>query len=120
MNIELFRNYCLSLTGVTEGFPFGENTLVFKVKGKMFATAGVDFFRRFNVKCDPEMALELREEWQAVKPGYHMNKKHWNTVEMDNSIPDDILYQWIKNSYDLVLAGLPRKEQEDLRNKASG
>lgn len=114
MNIESFRNYCLAMKGVTESFPFDESTLVFKVKNKMFAATDVDYFQSFNVKCDPEKAIELREAWPAVKPGYHMNKRHWNTIEIDNSIPDDILFEWIKHSYELVLAKLPQKEKQDL------
>ncbi|MEX0780516.1 MAG: MmcQ/YjbR family DNA-binding protein [Balneolales bacterium] len=114
MDIETYRNYCLSLKGVTESFPFDENTLVFKVKEKMFSATDVDRFRSINLKCDPERAIELREKWPAVTPGYHMNKRHWNTIEMDDTIPDSLLYQLIKDSYDLVIAGLPRKEQQDL------
>ncbi|MBL7698606.1 MAG: MmcQ/YjbR family DNA-binding protein [Chitinophagaceae bacterium] len=103
MNIEEFRNFCLSFDDVTEEFPFGENTLVYKVKGKMFALTGIETFESINLKCDPEEAIELRERYDAVKPGYHMNKAHWNTVRMDNSISDTLLKKWIRDSYDLVL-----------------
>ncbi|MCB2221256.1 MAG: MmcQ/YjbR family DNA-binding protein [Bacteroidetes bacterium] len=113
MNIELFREYCLSLKGVTESFPFGEDTLVFKVMGKMFALNGLGESFRINLKCDPEWALELRERYPAVLPGYHMNKKHWNTVIVDGSISDEKLYTWIDHSYDLIVKSLPQK----LKNK---
>lgn len=103
MNIEEFRNFCLSFDDVTEEFPFGENTLVYKVKGKIFAITGIETFESINLKCDPEEAIELRERYDAVKPGYHMNKAHWNTVVMDNSISDSLLKKWISDSYSLVL-----------------
>jgi predicted DNA-binding protein (MmcQ/YjbR family) len=112
MNIEQFRNYCLSLPATEETFPFDEVTLVFKVAGKMFALADVDLFTSINLKCDPELAVELRERYPAVQPGYHMSKVHWNTVEMDGSIPDALLKEWIKNSYDLVVASMTRKHRE--------
>ena len=114
MNIEEFRDYCLSLKGVTEDFPFDDQTLVFKVKGKMFALADIDYFESINIKCDPEETFELRERYTAVLPGYHMNKKHWNTVKMDGSLPDSLVCEWIKKSYDLVVSGLPKKDQHDL------
>lgn len=114
MHIESFRNFCLSLPAVTEEFPFGINTIVFKVKGKMFALADVELFESINLKCDPEEAIELRERYPGVLPGYHMNKKHWNTVMMDNSISDRLITEWIKKSYDLVVASLPKKDREML------
>ncbi len=114
MNIEEFRNYCLAKAGVTEEFPFGENTLVYKVMGKMFTLADVDLFESANLKCLPEKAVELREKYPGVTPGYHMNKKHWNTVMMDGSIPDKLIYEWIDESYRLVATGLPKKVQEEL------
>ena len=109
MDLELFRNYCLSLKGVTEEMPFGDATLVYKVEGKMFALTGIDMFTSVNLKCDPEEAIELRERYHAVQPGYHMNKQHWNTILIDHSIPDQQLFLWTKNSYDLVVAKLPKK-----------
>lgn len=115
MNIEQFRDYCLSLKSVTESFPFGENTLVFKVKGKMFALTDIDLFTSVNLKCEPETAIELRERYAAVKPGYHMNKTHWNTVEMDNTIPDNLVREWISHSYQLVVASLPKKDRVGLQ-----
>jgi predicted DNA-binding protein (MmcQ/YjbR family) len=114
MNIETFREYCLSRKGVTEEFPFDQETLVFKVLGKIFALTDVDLFESINLKCDPERVPELRERFPAVQPGYHMNKKHWNTIVMDGSIPDSLLREWIDHSYDLVVAGLPRKLREQL------
>jgi predicted DNA-binding protein (MmcQ/YjbR family) len=111
MNIEELRNYCLSKKAVTESFPFDENTLVFKVAGKMFLlTDLVDAFS-MNVKCDPEYAVELRERYSSVLPGYHMNKKYWNTVMIEGSVDDKILKSWIDDSYDLVLSGLSMKER---------
>ena len=116
MHIEAFREYCLSLPGTTEDFPFGEETLVFKVEGKIFALTHVDFFESINLKCEPEKAVELRERYPAVQPGYHMNKKHWNTVLTDGSISDALLVEWIKDSYYLVVASLPKKLRENLGN----
>ncbi len=114
MNIEEFRDFCLSLKGTTEDFPFDEQALVFKVMGKMFALTDVDTFESINLKCDPEKALELREHYPGVLPGYHMNKKHWNTVLTDGEIPDPLLKQWTRDSYDLVVAGLPKKLRNQL------
>jgi predicted DNA-binding protein (MmcQ/YjbR family) len=102
MNVEILREYCISKAHATEGFPFGENTLVFKVKGRIFALANLDGDLSVNLKCDPLLALELREKYSAVTPGYHMNKKHWNTVILDGSIPDKEILDWIDHSYDLV------------------
>ncbi|MCC5929936.1 MAG: MmcQ/YjbR family DNA-binding protein [Cyclobacteriaceae bacterium] len=111
MNIEDFRLYCLSKKGVTEELPFDDNTLVFKVMGKIFAIADIEDFESFNVKCDPKIAVELREKHLEVTPGYHMNKKHWNTVNTHGSIPDALLQQWIDHSYDLVVAKLSHKDR---------
>jgi predicted DNA-binding protein (MmcQ/YjbR family) len=103
MNIETLREYCLSKPAVEETLPFGPDTLVFKVNGKIFLLTGLDEpVLSFNVKCDPELALELRASYPAVQPGYHMNKKHWNTVIVDGSIPVKFLKEWIDHSYDLV------------------
>jgi predicted DNA-binding protein (MmcQ/YjbR family) len=108
MNIEEFREYCLIKKGVTESFPFDETTLVFKVMDRMFAlTDTLDKFS-INIKCDPEKAVELRERYPAVTPGYHMNKKHWNTVQIDGSVSDELLIKWIDESYDLIVAKLPK------------
>ncbi len=102
MDIELLRGHCLSKPGVTESFPFGEDTLVFKVKEKIFALANLDGDPTVNLKCDPSLALELRERYASVIPGYHMNKKHWNTVLLDGTVPDKEVFSWIDHSYNLV------------------
>jgi predicted DNA-binding protein (MmcQ/YjbR family) len=117
LDIITFREYCLSKRGVDESFPFGEQTLVFKVLDKMFALTNVDQFNSINLKCDPELAINLREEYDAVLPGYHMNKKHWNTVTMDGSIGDILIKQWIDHSYDQVVKGLPKSKQNSLLNE---
>lgn len=114
MNIEQFRNYCLSKTGTTEETPFGPTTLVFKVVGKLFALAGLETFESINLKCDPERAMELREKYDGVVPGYHMNKQHWNTVIMDGSISDELILEWIDHSYDLVVRGLSKQQRGEL------
>ena len=115
MDIESIRDYCLAKGEVTEGFPFGETVLVFKVKGKIFLLASLDTpVLQFNVKCDPEIAIEWREEYAAVQPGYHMNKKMWNTVIMDGTVPARIVRQMIDDSYVLVVKSLPKKAQEGL------
>ncbi len=116
MNIESFREYCLSKPGVTEEFPFDENTLVFKVMGKMFALTDLELFESVNLKCDPELAVSLREEYESVVPGYHMSKKHWNTVLMDGRISDKLVKEWIGHSYDLVVSGLPKKLKDALKS----
>jgi predicted DNA-binding protein (MmcQ/YjbR family) len=111
MDIESLREYCLLKPGTSENFPFDENTLVFKVSGKMFLlTDLVDSFS-MNIKCDPEKAIELREHYACVLPGYHMNKKYWNTVVIDGSVNDNLLREWIDHSYHLVVEALPRKER---------
>jgi predicted DNA-binding protein (MmcQ/YjbR family) len=116
MNIEDFRNFCLSLPAVEEDLPFGPDTLVFKVAGKMFALTNIEVFESINLKCDPEKAVELRERYDAVTPGYHMNKKHWNTVLTDG-LPDALLLEWTRESYDLVVKGLPKKVREEIQGK---
>ena len=104
MNIESLREYCLSKPGVEETLPFGPDTLVFKVNNKVFLLTGLDEAElRFNVKCDPDKALELREGFSCVVPGYHMNKKHWNTVVVDGSVSTQQLKEWIDHSYELVV-----------------
>lgn len=114
MDIEHYHNYCMAKAGVTEEFPFDSNTLVFKVMGKMFALCDVNSFTSINLKCDPELAIELREQYEGVTPGYHMNKKHWNTVLMDGSIDDRLVAQWIDHSYTLVVASLTKKLRAQL------
>jgi predicted DNA-binding protein (MmcQ/YjbR family) len=109
MDLAQFREYCLSKPRVTEGTPFGPDVLVFKVGGKMFALAALDEMpTTVNLKCDPDWALDLRDRYEQVRPGYHMNKKHWNTVEIEGTIPDAELRKMIDHSYDLVVETLPK------------
>lgn len=112
MDIEFLRDYCIAKPGVTEGLPFGEDTLVFKVGEKIFLLIGLSEANRFNVKCDPERAVELRERYDEVRPGYHMNKTHWNTVYMDGNLSQKQLCEMIDLSYHLILKSLPKKVQE--------
>lgn len=114
MNIESFRAYCLAKPGTSESLPFDNQTLVFKVADKMFALTDVDLFTSINLKCDPEQAALLREQYDAVQPGYHMNKKHWNTILMDGSVSDQLIEQWTDDSYDLVVSKLPQRVKETL------
>jgi predicted DNA-binding protein (MmcQ/YjbR family) len=108
MNLAQFREYCLSKPRATEGTPFGPDVLVFKVGGKIFALAVLDEMpTTVNLKCDPDLALDLRDRYEEVRPGYHMNKKHWNTVEIDTGIPDAELRKMIDHSYELVAKSLP-------------
>jgi len=119
MNIEKLRTYCLSLPATSEDMPFDESALVFRVGKKIFALTDLEGPFYVNLKCDPERATELREQYEAVRPGYHMNKKHWNTIYPDdNTIPDEQIKEWIKHSYDLVVRGMTRKEREGLGGKA--
>lgn len=116
MNIEQLQEYCLSKKFVEETLPFGPDTLVFKVMGKVFLLCGLESHPlQFNVKCDPDMAIELREEYPCVQPGYHMNKKHWNTIVIDGSVPVKKIREWIDHSYELVVDSLPKKEKEKFR-----
>ncbi len=114
MNIEAYRDYCLSKKGVTEGFPFNQNILVFKVGSKIFALTNIDTFESINLKCKPEYAIELREEFVGIKPGYHMNKKHWNTIVINSDVSDKMLFELIDLSYQLVFKSLTKKKREGL------
>jgi predicted DNA-binding protein (MmcQ/YjbR family) len=115
MDLAEFREYCRKKHGATEGTPFGENVLVFKVAGKIFALAPLDEVpATANLKCDPDLALELRDRYEQVCPGYHMNKKHWNTVELDSGIPDTELRKMIDHSYELVVKSLPKAARAKL------
>lgn len=117
MNLEDIREYCLNKKGVEEGFPFGGDTLVFKVMGKMFLLSGIDSQPiQFNAKCDPEKAIELRENFSCVLPGYHMNKQHWNTIICDGRATDKHLKEWIDDSYDLVVSSLTKKLKTELES----
>ena len=103
MNIETIRDYCLSNPGAEETLPFGPDVIVFKVNNKSFLLLPLDKEQlQFNVKCDPDLALELREQYSCVLPGWHMNKKHWNTIVVDGSAPAKLIFEWIDHSYDLV------------------
>lgn len=115
MNIEEFRDYCLSLPGVTEEFPFDEETLTYKVMGRIFAITNIDNFESINLKCNPEKAIELRERYPEVIPGFHMNKKHWNTVIVEGNISNSLLISWIKDSYNLVVEKLPKSAKNELK-----
>ncbi|HLX66937.1 MAG TPA: MmcQ/YjbR family DNA-binding protein [Puia sp.] len=114
MNMEELREYCLRKPGAGESFPFGETTLVFKVGGKVFLIASLTEGNQFNVKCDPERAIELRERHEEVQPGYHMNKRHWNTVRMDGALKAKEIREMIDHSYTIVVEALPKKIREKL------
>lgn len=114
MNIEEFRDYCLAKKGVTEETPFGPDTLVYKVMGKMFALSGIDTFEFINLKCDPDRAIELRESYSGIKPGYHMNKKLWNSVYTRDDVSDKMMFELIDHSYELIVASLTKKAQAEL------
>jgi predicted DNA-binding protein (MmcQ/YjbR family) len=117
MNIEEVRAYCLAKKAVEESFPFNETTLVFKVMGKMFLLVDIEEKPlEFNVKCDPELAIQLREKYNCVKPGFHMNKTYWNTVVCDNLVPSKLLWSWIDHSYEQVVKGLPKKQRQTLED----
>ncbi len=117
MNIEEYRDYCLSKKGVTESTPFpkGENILVFKVMGKMFSATDINTFESFSIKCIPETIEELRSKYDALQEPAYFSKKHWSKVLMDDTIPDQLIYQWLDISYDLVVKNLSKKLQEALR-----
>jgi len=115
MNVEELRDYCLSLKGTTDCFPFDEVTLVLKVQGKMFGLIPLDNPEpQITLKCDPERAITLREDYSAIVPAWHFNKKHWSTVMIDPSISRTLLCELINHSYDLVVAGLPKKLRDEL------
>lgn len=115
MNKEDLREYCISLKGVTEHFPFDDVSLVFKIQGKMFALLPLDEVNTcISMKCDPDRAIQLREEYDGICAAYHFNKKHWNTIYCESSVPADLVCELIKHSYDLVVAGLPKKLREEL------
>jgi len=116
MDLETFREYCLKKPHAAEATPFGEDVLVFKVGGKMFALMSLDEIpATVNLKCDPDRALELRDRYEQVRPGYHMNKKHWNTVEIDSGLPETELRKMVDHSYELVVQSLPRTVRTRLK-----
>lgn len=112
MDIETFRDYCLSKKGAEEGFPFGDTTIVFKVMGKLFAATNIERLPpRANLKCEPELAISLREKYSSVIPGYHMNKKHWNTVDFEGDVNSDEIIKMIDHSYQIVVEGLNKTQK---------
>jgi len=117
MNIETLREYCLNKKGVSDSFPFDDNALVFKVLNKMFLIIPINSNPlNFTAKCDPYKAVKLREEYESINPGYHTNKKHWNTIEVNPDISDDLIYDLVNHSYDLVVSGLTIKDKEKLNS----
>ncbi|QOD60335.1 MmcQ/YjbR family DNA-binding protein [Polaribacter haliotis] len=121
MHIEQLRDFCIAKKGVTEHFPFDDVTLVFKVMGKMFALVGLERWEKgetkINLKCNPEKAEELRGEYEGIEPGFHMSKKHWNTVIINSSdVSDDLVRELINHSYDLIVRGLSKKLQAELES----
>lgn len=114
MHLDDILSFCLGLKGTTEGFPFDKRTLVFKVMGKMYALIDIESPDSINLKCDPERAIELRERYASVQPGYHMSKKHWNTVLLNNELTNKQLEELIVHSYELVVSSLPKKVQHEL------
>lgn len=118
MELEEIRQHCLLKPGVTEDFPFDESVLAFRVMGKIFLLTNIDAFpQSFNVKCEPELAVDLRDQYDAVQPGYHMNKKHWNTIILDGTVEDALLIEWIDHSYARVAAGLTRAQRDQLKQQ---
>ena len=115
MNLDQFREYCLHFKGVTEQLSFDENTLVFKVMGKMFALCNMMEFEFCNLKCNPEKAMELREKFLEVTPAWHMSKKHWNSVNFNGELNDNQIKEWISDSYNLVIDKMPKKLKEELK-----
>ncbi len=114
MDLETYRTYCLNKKGVTESFPFDQKTLVFKGGNKMFALTEVEEYSSINLKCDPERAIVLRETYEGIRPGWHMNKRHWNTVSVNADVDDSLVYELIDLSYDLIVASLPKKIRDGL------
>jgi predicted DNA-binding protein (MmcQ/YjbR family) len=115
MHIENFRDFCLGLPGAVEETPFGPDTLVFKVGSKIFALTDLQTFGSVNLKCDPELAIDLRERHDFVLPGFHMNKKHWNTILIGTGVSDTQMHQWITHSYQLIIAALPQAVRTNLQ-----
>lgn len=118
VNQEDYHNFCMALPHTTASFPFDENVLVYKVHNKIFALADINQWQYVNLKCDPEKALELRAEYQGITPGYHMSKKHWNSVSFDGSIKSDLIYSLTQDSYQLIFQSLPKKLRENQNDEA--
>jgi len=120
MDLETLKSFLLEMDGVTEGIPFGPEALVYKVLGKLFALIAWDVSpMRISLKCDPERALELRSVFEGVRGAYHFNKRHWNMVDLDGSVPIPEVLAMIEDSYDLVVKGLPKAKRHQLRGKPS-
>ncbi len=117
MHFADIHTHCMAKRGVEETFPFDERTLVFKAGGKMFALIDVEGAESINLKCDPERALELRETYAGILPGYHMNKTHWNTVKLKEDVPPELVFELIDHSYELVVASLPKKIRNELQDR---
>ena len=116
MNLDAIREYALKKRCVTECQPFGDDTLVYKVMDKIFMLMSIEVPVQLNLKCDPELAIELRERYESVLPGYHMNKTHWNTVIIDNTVPPKEIFKMIDDSYDLIVKAFPKKKMEEYHN----
>ena len=114
MNIEQLYEYCMNLQGAEESFPFDERTLAFRVGGKIFAITDVEDFEFVNLKCEPVRAMELREQYPEIRPGWHMNKKHWNSVKPHGRLDDNLIRELIQHSYDLILQSLPKKKRQEI------
>ncbi len=115
MDAAALRSWCVQHTGAVEDFPFGPEHSVFKVAGKMFALSALDRTPlEVSVKCEPDLAVALRDTYAAIRPGYHLNKRHWNTITLDGSLPDALVRDLIEDSYDLVVSGLPKRVREQL------
>jgi predicted DNA-binding protein (MmcQ/YjbR family) len=115
LDIDKLRDHCLNKAGVSEGFPFDDETLVFKVGRKIFCLVNLNFPLSINLKCNPEKAIELREEYEEIIPGYHMNKKHWNTISLEGNLEDDFIKEMIDHSYFLVYNKLTQKEKDGIK-----
>ena len=115
MDAAELRGWCLAQTGTVEEFPFGPETSVFKVGGKLFAISALDRMPlEVSVKCEPELAVQLRVTYAAIRPGYHLNKRHWNTVTLDGSLPDQLIRDLVEDSYDLIVSALPKRARKGL------
>lgn len=117
MHLDELLQFCFAQKGTTEHFPFDKSTLVLKVQGKMYALVDVDQPTGINLKCDPEKAIELRERYDGIQPGYHMNKKHWNTVSLLGQVDDSLIKELIVHSYDLIVSSLPKKLRDELADR---
>ncbi len=115
MTLDQLQAYCGGKAAVSWDTPFGPDVLVFRVAGKMFALAPINVFDTVNLKCDPERAVELRERYEGIIPGYHMNKQHWNTVDVTGSVPEKLIRELVDHSYDLVFASLPKKVRDEIK-----